>query len=66
MIKLNKKAAANAGTFTTAQKNRADSFRLSDKIKVLYRYFKLSKVYKGAVYMAIETFYKESLKDFSK
>lgn len=62
MIKLNKKAAANAGTFTTAQKNRADSLRLSDKIKVLYRYFKLSRVYKGAVYMAIETFYKESLK----
>lgn len=58
----NKKAAANVPAFTTAQKNLSDSFRLSDKIKVLYRYFKLSRVYKGAVYTAINCFYTESLR----
>ena len=65
MIKLNKKAIEDAGTSNNGKNESIklpDSFRLSDKIKVLYRYFKLSRVYKGAVYMAIETFYKESLK----
>lgn len=53
----NKKAAANVPPFTTAQKNPVDSLRLSDKIKILYRYFKLSKVYKGTVLMAINSAY---------
>lgn len=66
MSDVNKKADENTAISSPAQKNRADSFRLSDKIKVLYRYFKLPKVYKGAVFVAIDTFYKESLKDFSK
>lgn len=54
MIKLNKKADENTAISSPANKNRqSDSFRLSDKIKVLYRYLKLSRVYKGAVYTAI-------------
>lgn len=57
MIKSNKKAAANAGTFTTAQKNRADSFRLSDKIKVLYRYLRLNNSGKRFVHTAINAAY---------
>lgn len=57
MIKLNKKAAANAGTFTTAQKNRADSHRLSDKIKVLYRYIFMPKKFKNAIHQAINCYY---------
>lgn len=69
MIKLNKKAIEDAGTSNNGKNESnklSDSFRLSDKIKVLYRYFKLPKVYKGAVFVAIDTFYKESLKYFSK
>ena len=58
----NKKAAANVPAFTTAQKNLSDSFRLSDKIKVLYRYFKMPKAYKNAVFITINSLYKTSLR----
>ena len=59
MNKLNKKAAENAGTFSTAKNvsKSSETFKLSDKIKVLYRFFKLSKVLKGAVYQAINSLY---------
>ena len=56
--KLNKKAAANAGTSTTAQKNRADSFRLSDIIKVLYRYLMLNNAGKFYVKTAVDAAYR--------
>lgn len=56
--KLNKKAAANVPAFTTAnKKNRADSFTLSDKIKVLYRFIKLSRDCKEAVCLVINVYY---------
>lgn len=57
MIKLNKKAAANAGTFTTANKNLVDSITLSDKIKLLYRFIKLSKVCKSSIFNEINNLY---------
>ena len=59
MIKLNKKAAENTAIFSTAKNvsKSSETFRLSDKIKALYRFFKLSKVLKGAVYQAINSLY---------
>lgn len=66
MIKLNKKAAANAGTSTTAkvQYHIAQILKsLSDFFVSLYRYFRLKKIYKGSIAVCIETLYKEQLKD---
>lgn len=37
-----------------------------ETVKAIVRYIRMSKVFKGAVRQAIETFYKESLKDFPK
>lgn len=37
-----------------------------ETVKAIVRYIRMSKVFKGAVRQAIETFYKESLKTTQK
>lgn len=65
MVKLNKKAIEDTGTSNNGKNESiklSDSFRLSDKIKVLYRYFKMPKAYKNAVFITINSLYKTSLR----
>ena len=59
MIKLNKKNAENTAIFSTAKNvsKSSETFRLSDKIKVLYRYLMLPKVFKGAVFTSVNSLY---------
>lgn len=58
----NKNAAENTAIFPTAELNREDSLRVSDKLKVLYRYFKLSDNDKGSVRRWINSFYEYRMK----
>lgn len=53
----NKKADENTAISSPAQKNRTDSYRLSDKIKVLYRYLRLNNIGKLFVFVAINSAY---------
>ena len=58
MIKLNKKAIEDAGTSNNGKNESIkllDSFRLSDKIKLLYRYLRLNKEGKKFVRTAINS-----------
>lgn len=60
MIKLNKKAIEDAATSNNGKNESiklSDSFRLSDKIKVLYRYLRLNNSGKRFVHTAINAAY---------
>lgn len=58
MIK-NKKAAENTAIFPAAKRcsNNQRTFTLSDKIRILYRYFRLSEVEKGSVLQWVNSAY---------
>ena len=53
----NKKAAENTAIFPTAKMKQHHSFTLSDKIRILYRYFRLSAREKGLIIATIDSIY---------
>lgn len=60
MIKLYKKAIEDAATSNNGKNESiklSDSFTLSDKIRTLYRYFRMSKTEKESVILWINSIY---------
>ena len=55
----NKKAAENTAIFSTANSSSFSqrTFTLSDKIRILYRYFRLSAREKGLIIATIDSIY---------